>query len=61
MFEIVVELSDDRYERWAPKSSVSLVLAFLVGACGYVIDQKESGWYFLRRDSPFAEPKGAIV
>jgi len=53
MFEVVIELNDDRYARWAPRSGISLVLAFLVGACGYVLDQKENGWYFLRRETPF--------
>jgi hypothetical protein len=52
MFEVVIELSDDRSASWAPRSSISLVLSFLVGACGYTLDKKEIGWYFLGRDIP---------
>jgi hypothetical protein len=53
MYEVDIQLSDDRSARWAPTSGVTLVLSFLVSICGYELDKQEHGWYFLKRDTAY--------
>ena len=53
MYEINIQLSDDRTTLWAPTSGVTLILSFLVSVCGYTLDKAEQGWYFLKRDTAF--------
>jgi hypothetical protein len=50
MYEVNIQLSDQRSSGWAPTGGVTLVLSFLVSVCGYELDKQERGWYFLKRD-----------
>ena len=53
MYEVNIQLIDQRWTGSAPTSGVTLVLSFLVSVCGYELEKQEHGWYFLKRDTAY--------